>query len=763
MKVGVTTAALLLLLILPATALAQPIISIESAQYTQQPPFTFKLPVYISNAKNVTGINFNLTFNPTVIKVRNVESKEGLKLWGTNWDNKTGYLNVALVAEEEPITTDEPMQIVEIEFEAVDYGHTSLNFTFAEVSLLDFNPVTCITENGSVLILLPIKPKKLTCAGICHAKYVELKTDFVPNVPISFNQSNVILGIFKEYNALMPWTIPNPVIELFYNTSELYPPHTKGAGSFDRYDPIPTTVNNVTGYIRWDLPSVTANYSAAVARAFDDANFGLIVDKPEMWIFRHSQDVITANGTYWTNITVNATDCFRVKIVVKLMNNSYMDANVVSWVNVTPPGVNARVDRIDDKTLVAIFERYGSGWNPTNGTIMLNVSYDITKFTGNIIFYKPEVKVVIRKRVSSDWLNGIIYNDSYNVSLRSVLFDRWVNFSSSSKLNWTTEEFDLRVVKLKGYFNVSEEEGKPDLVIIGKDEINAQGGYKVQYIIKNIGNATAPPGHKTALIVDGKLIETKAVPIPLPPGAMFTDIFNTTIPFTSPPNDTITVVADYYDDVDELNESNNKKTNVYEYPLMMADSLGVEDASGYPGTYVEVPVNITNAKNGSIVTIEFRVEYNESVIKLVGATTGDLTANWGFSLMEGNKIRMTQLLSPGLPIQNGASGTVAILNFSVVGNYGDVSPINITDIYLMNNIGDVGTAPPKNGIFKVWLKGDLNGNGQVADIWDLSLMVKAYLGQITPDSKYDLNENGQAADIWDLSLMVKAYLGQIEL
>ncbi len=133
----------------------------------------------------------------------------------------------------------------------------------------------------------------------------------------------------------------------------------------------------------------------------------------------------------------------------------------------------------------------------------------------------------------------------------------------------------------------------------------------------------------------------------------------------------------------------------------MADSLGVEDASGYPGTYVEVPVNITNAKNGSIVTIEFRVEYNESVIKLVGATTGDLTANWGFSLMEGNKIRMTQLLSPGLPIQNGASGTVAILNFSVVGNYGDVSPINITDIYLMNNIGDVGTAPPKNGTFTI--------------------------------------------------------------
>ena len=57
----------------------------------------------------------------------------------------------------------------------------------------------------------------------------------------------------------------------------------------------------------------------------------------------------------------------------------------------------------------------------------------------------------------------------------------------------------------------------------------------------------------------------------------------------------------------------------------------------------------------------------------------------------------------------------------------------------------------------LWLKYDLNNNGNAADRDDLILMVDAYLTS-TEDEKYDLNENGSYADRDDLILMVDAYL-----
>jgi len=136
-----------------------------------------------------------------------------------------------------------------------------------------------------------------------------------------------------------------------------------------------------------------------------------------------------------------------------------------------------------------------------------------------------------------------------------------------------------------------------------------------------------------------------------------------------------------------------------------ADNFGVNNASGAQGTHVIVPVSIANTSNGPIYGIEFYITYNRSVINIIDATEvtkGTLTADWGIlvnnSLTWGTKV---DLAYGGMstPLPDGSSGSVALLNFSVVGNLSEISNMNFSSIELSDGAGKVGTAPPKNGTF----------------------------------------------------------------
>ena len=138
--------------------------------------------------------------------------------------------------------------------------------------------------------------------------------------------------------------------------------------------------------------------------------------------------------------------------------------------------------------------------------------------------------------------------------------------------------------------------------------------------------------------------------------------------------------------------------------VQMADSLGVDDASGSPGSYVEVPVIINNTKNGPIESMGFYIEYDKSVINLTAERikTGDLTSDWLCMPEIGEDKDLIMLAGIlGTPIANGSTGSVVILNFSVIGNEGDSSPINITEIRMKNVAEEEGTAPAKNATFSI--------------------------------------------------------------
>jgi hypothetical protein len=144
----------------------------------------------------------------------------------------------------------------------------------------------------------------------------------------------------------------------------------------------------------------------------------------------------------------------------------------------------------------------------------------------------------------------------------------------------------------------------------------------------------------------------------------------------------------------------------------IADSLGVGDASGDKGTYAVVPVNITNATNGPVLGIGFDIAYNKNVINATDVLKGNLVpSNWADPNVNNNFIWGTKITIAGFyaadAIPNGTSGSVVLLNFSVIGLPGDTSPMNMTLIELSNPDGEVGrTAPARNGTFTVTQSGE---------------------------------------------------------
>ena len=133
--------------------------------------------------------------------------------------------------------------------------------------------------------------------------------------------------------------------------------------------------------------------------------------------------------------------------------------------------------------------------------------------------------------------------------------------------------------------------------------------------------------------------------------------------------------------------------------LFFADSLGVDNATGYKNTFVIVPVNITNTHD-NIIAINFTIQYDKNVINLTGAQKGDLTSDksWYICVAPQGVIGIVGQISQ--PIAVNSSGSVALLNFSVLGEPGTMTWLNITNITLVN-LTLLGTARPKNGTFTV--------------------------------------------------------------
>ena len=136
----------------------------------------------------------------------------------------------------------------------------------------------------------------------------------------------------------------------------------------------------------------------------------------------------------------------------------------------------------------------------------------------------------------------------------------------------------------------------------------------------------------------------------------------------------------------------------------MAADFGVDDTFGYPDTFSEVPINIIYVQNESVAGIVFDISFDPGVIALneESVQKGNLTSAWDLPSLNPANGRISIVFGGnGTEIPTGESGSVIILNFSVIGSHGAKSPINISKIQLSGLEGTLGTASSKNGTFTI--------------------------------------------------------------
>ena len=198
---------------------------------------------------------------------------------------------------------------------------------------------------------------------------------------------------------------------------------------------------------------------------------------------------------------------------------------------------------------------------------------------------------------------------------------------------------------------------------------------------------------------------------------------------------------------------------------------------------------IQNGSNGSVVVLNFSVigepletsrmnftnieladtEYKTGTAPAKNGTftvenTGSVSGRVIYACNTTGITGVTIILTQGGSMIN---STVTDVN----GNYSftDVPPgdydVNASKTGFWDNStsATVTAGVPTTVDLMLWLKGDLDGDGDIAGADDLLLMKKACLGLISGDRKYNLNGNGKNADIGDLVLMKRAYLGEIIL
>jgi hypothetical protein len=138
--------------------------------------------------------------------------------------------------------------------------------------------------------------------------------------------------------------------------------------------------------------------------------------------------------------------------------------------------------------------------------------------------------------------------------------------------------------------------------------------------------------------------------------------------------------------------------------LPTADSLTVADSSGDQGTYVVVPVTLTNVQDGPIICIVFDMHYTNSVIEVVGVQNGNLTSFWDSqynTFTWGTRISLVYDGNTTHGVQDGSAGSLVLLNLSVIGEPGETSTMSLANIQLSDIVYNVGTAPANNGKFSI--------------------------------------------------------------
>jgi hypothetical protein len=195
--------------------------------------------------------------------------------------------------------------------------------------------------------------------------------------------------------------------------------------------------------------------------------------------------------------------------------------------------------------------------------------------------------------------------------------------------------------------------------------------------------------------------------------------------------------------------------------------VSVGNISGSPGELVMVPVALNDASGLGIISGDFKVDYDASLLTLTKIEAGTLNNNWG------NEVKAGEIVPWVYPFYKPGSGTaqvalyginaltgegsIANLTFQInaAAKSGASSPVELKSVKFNDGISVLATVVNGSITVEGSLRGDLNNNGYL-DINDIRICIDLYL-----NDQYsviaDLNNNAMI-DINDIRIVIDLYL-----
>jgi hypothetical protein len=194
-------------------------------------------------------------------------------------------------------------------------------------------------------------------------------------------------------------------------------------------------------------------------------------------------------------------------------------------------------------------------------------------------------------------------------------------------------------------------------------------------------------------------------------------------------------------------------------------ALIAESRTAAPNSTVQVPIRLDKASN--IGSMNFVLTYNAQVIKVNKVDSGSLLSGALFTpnFKTPPQVRFGLATSGGIS----GSGTVAYIEFQVIGAAGSSSPLTLSELDTTDTSGKNVTVTTANGTVTVAsgaaggaggkVKGDYNGDGKVTEL-DALAALKMTVKLLTEDLNLDMDGNGKVTAEDARLILKQAVLGK---
>ena len=217
----------------------------------------------------------------------------------------------------------------------------------------------------------------------------------------------------------------------------------------------------------------------------------------------------------------------------------------------------------------------------------------------------------------------------------------------------------------------------PDLVVtdVSPQVVDpAAGTYKVQYTVKNTGNANAG-AFWVNLTVDGTQNATEYVSGGLAAGASYTGNFSSHIETVSGNSDIVMVCADYNNTVEEKTYEDN---NCMSKEFFAALTVDIGNYVILPGGSKKAPITVRSMKDYGSTAL--RVAFNKSVVEVTGVSSStDSTVVSYTNLTKANTNGFINISAMNTEGTGAAKDIIlAYVTFHDIGGAGKSTDLNLT-------------------------------------------------------------------------------------